>query len=511
MEREIKKIVDRVLFEEINKAGLRIKNRIFENQGETCECGGMMYEGECMECGNMYEGDITELGGMDDGHPRFGNKNLSRMSRKDKEDLMGDRDYEESFDELDNILKGSSKEDDIDYGNTKYGLGDDDDEEYKDRSMYDPYYGDDDEEEYYPELRMPRDMPSYKTKYRHSVDEGENGPAYRGAKGYDDSSDSYTDGKESGFEEIGEEVCEECGDTYESELEEKLYGNQSRIDRNKNGRIDKEDFKMLRGRKYETKEGAKPDFLDLDDDGDKKEPMKSAAKQAKGKKVEETYYRIENFGTTLFTENEMVDMIEKIIKENTKYEKGKVSTSNVLKSSLNRSGKDENDYIKSVTKKMKEYLKDGSKGDYEMNPKHFPKGNGELEEMDKMAFSLTDDNEDFNYEIAGLNIPVPDAIEFNDERMNKYYEGSSETGNAPGGNALESDANSRFNKMRKKQTLDKLKKQSYNKAPQPVFNEKSGQEKGEGIKIKLESTEDKKVLSDISKMKNLIGYNQKTQ
>jgi hypothetical protein len=420
MEREIKKIVDRVLFEEINKAGLRIKNRIFENQGETCECGGMMYEGECMECGNMYEGDITELGGMDDGHPRFGNKNLSRMSRKAKEDLMGDRDYEESFDELDDILKGSSKdeEDDID------------------------------------------------------------------------------------FVEL---------DLDEAELEEKLFGGQHKIDKNKNGRIDREDFKMLRGRKYETKEGAKPDFLDLDDDGDKKEPMKTAAKQAKGKKVEETYYRIENFGTTLFTENEMVDMIEKIIKENTKYEKGKVSTSNVLKSSLNRSGKDENDYIKSVTKKMKEYLKDGSKGDYEMNPKHFPKGNGELEEMEKMAFSLTDDNEDFNYEIAGLNIPVPDAIEFNDERMNKYYEGSSETGNAPGGNALESDANSRFNKMRKKQTLDKLKKQSYNKAPQPVFNEKSGQEKGEGIKIKLESTEDKKVISEISKMKNLIGYNQKTQ
>jgi hypothetical protein len=420
MEREIKKIVDRVLFEEINKAGLRIKNRIFENQGETCECGGMMYEGECMECGNMYEGDITELGGMDDGHPRFGNKNLSRMSRKAKEDLMGDRDYEESFDELDDILKGSSKDDEDDFD----------------------------------------------------------------------------------FVEL---------DLDEAELEEKLFGGQHKIDKNKNGRIDRGDFAMLRAKKSETKEGAKPDFLDLDDDGDKKEPMKTAAKQSKGKKVEETYYRIENFGSTLFTENEMVDMIEKIIKENTKYEKGKVSTSNVLKSSLNRSGKDENDYIKSVTKKMKEYLKDGSKGDYEMNPKHFPKGNGELEEMEKMAFSLTDDNEDFNYEIAGLNIPVPDAIEFNDERMNKYYEGSSETGNAPGGNALESDANSRFNKMRKKQTLDKLKKQSYNKAPQPVFNEKSGQEKGEGIKIKLESTEDKKVLSEISKMKNLIGYNQKTQ
>jgi hypothetical protein len=426
MEREIKKIVDRVLSEQINKTTSRIKNRIFENQGETCECGGMMYEGECMECGNMYEGDIQELGGMDDGHPRFGNKNLSRLSRKEKEDLMGDRDYEESFDELDDIMKG---------------------------------------------LRSKR-------------------------KRNDDEDDEID------FVEL---------DLDEAELEEKLFGKQHKLDKNKNGRIDREDFKMLRSRKHETKEGAKPDFLDLDDDGDKKEPMKSAAKQTKGKKVEETYYRIENFGTTLFTENEMVDMIEKIIKENTKYEKGKVSTSNVLKSSLNRSGKEESDYIKSVTKKMKEYLKDGSKGDYEMNPKHFPKGNGELEEMEKMAFSLTDKNEDFNYEIAGLNIPVPDAIEFNDERMDKYYEGSSETGNAPGGNALESDANSRFNKMRKNQTLDKLKKQSYNKASQPVFNEKSGQEKGEGVKIKLESTEDKKVLSEISKMKNLIGYNQKTQ
>jgi hypothetical protein len=413
MEREIKKIVDRVLSEEINITSNRIKNRIFENKEMCSECGGNMYEGECMECGTMYEGDITELGGMDDGHPSMGNIRLS--------------DY--SFEELDDILKGKS---------TKKG--------------------------------------------RHHSEE--------------DDEDEFD------FVEL---------DLDEAELEEKLFGKQHKIDKNENGRIDREDFTMLRAKKSETKEGAKPDFLDLDNDGDKKEPMKSAAKQDKGKKVEETYYRIQNFGSTLFTENEMVDMIEKIIKENTKYEKGKVSTSNVLKSSLNKSGKEESDYIKSVTKKMKEYLKDGSKGDYEMNPKHFPKGNGELEEMEKMAFQLTDDNEDFNYEIAGLNIPVPDAIDFNDERMNKYYEGSSETGNAPGGNALESDANSRFNKMRKKQTLDKLKKQSYNKAPQPVFNEKSGQEKGEGIKIKLESTEDKKVLSEITKMKNLIGYNQKTQ
>jgi hypothetical protein len=112
-----------------------------EEKSMCNECGGMMTEGECSECGYTNE-ELIELGGMDDGHPRFGNKNLSKMSKREKDMLMGDRDYEDSF------------EDDIDYGNTKYGLGDDDDEE-----------------EYYPELRIPSDMPSHKTKYRYSDDE----------------------------------------------------------------------------------------------------------------------------------------------------------------------------------------------------------------------------------------------------------------------------------------------------------------------------------------------------
>jgi len=236
----------------------------------------------------------------------------------------------------------------------------------------------------------------------------------------------------------------------------------------------------------------------------------------KKNKVDETKYRIVSNGqSAIFTENEVIDIIENIVNEekvksnikNQTVPKGYTEYERVHKEDK----REEDKYFKDLAKKMKEYLKNGSKGKYEMNPKHFPVGNGELEEIEKMAFSLTDDNEDFNYQIAGLQIPVPDAIEFNDERMDKYYEGSSETGNAPGGNALESKANSRFNKFRKNQTLDKLKKQAYNKSPQPVFNEKSGQEKGEGIKIKLESIEDKKVISEIEIMRNLIGYNQKTQ
>ena len=41
----------------------------------------------------------------------------------------------------------------------------------------------------------------------------------------------------------------------------------------------------------ELEEGAKPDFLDLDKDGDKEEPMKKAAEDAKEDKVDEETIR----------------------------------------------------------------------------------------------------------------------------------------------------------------------------------------------------------------------------
>lgn len=57
-------------------------------------------------------------------------------------------------------------------------------------------------------------------------------------------------------------------------VKEALHPNQKKLDKNKNGKLDADDFKKLRG------EGAKPDFLDIDKGGNKKEPMKQAAKQA---------------------------------------------------------------------------------------------------------------------------------------------------------------------------------------------------------------------------------------
>jgi hypothetical protein len=316
-------------------------------------------------------------------------------------------------------------------------------------------------------------------------------------------------------------------------ITEALKGRQKKLDKNRNNKIDSEDFKLLRKDK-KSKDGNSMKFTQRygmeEQETEEGNAFSGALSKAKkdgkdsfevdGKKypVKESYR---------LTESEMVSMIEKIVleqknkkvkdpaeKNNIKGIGGSPRGLEVYKKAHNGSGKENDEYIKSVAKKMKDYLKDGSKGDYEMNPKIFPVGNGELEKMDKKAFQMTDDLEDFNYEIAGLNLPTPDAIEFNEDWMEKLYKGDSKTGNAPGGNALESKANDRFDKLRKKNTLKKLKDQSYNRVSQPVYNEKSGTDKGKGLNIKLESIEDKKtkqINEEFERMKSLIGYNQKTQ
>jgi hypothetical protein len=61
--------------------------------------------------------------------------------------------------------------------------------------------------------------------------------------------------------------------------------------------------------------------------------------------------------------------------------------------------------------------------------------------------------------------------------------------------------------------LAKLKQKAYNKAPQPVISDNGGSKSNKANKImmNLESTESKKVLTDVDKMKSLMGYTKNTQ
>jgi hypothetical protein len=241
------------------------------------------------------------------------------------------------------------------------------------------------------------------------------------------------------------------------------------------------------------------------------------------------------------TEDEMISLIERIVREQ-KENSGKnpVKMDNNLKGQPKPPGvtnteralkgsKDENEkYYKEVTKKMKEYLKDGSLGDYEMNPKHFPAGNGELGEMKKKAYIPSDAVKDYvdNLTAAGQENLVYDEIHPNEEWVSKNIEGSSTTGNNPEwANSVETPTNKKRNQIRKNNLLGAIKKQAYHKADQPIVYDKSGDEidgrhanlnfkKANKVMSQLESTEDKKskvINEEMEKMKNLIGYSRKTQ
>jgi len=253
--------------------------------------------------------------------------------------------------------------------------------------------------------------------------------------------------------DMKEGMCSECGYN-EGEVQEKLIGKQSKLDKNENGKLDSEDFRLLR--KSKRKNIGEKDVEEgnaftgaLAKAREKGEENFKVGK--KTFKVDESVYRVDIDGEKyLFNESEMIDVIENIVLEEKKKKKKTKSIDPIklTKDNISKSGKENEDYINSVIKKMKDYLKDGSKGDYNMNPKDFPRG-----------------------------------------------------------------TNEKRNKIRKDNLLSKLKRKAYNKSAQPVINDKTGNEtdKASKIMMNLESKEEKKVVNDIEKMKNLMEYYKKTQ
>ena len=234
--------------------------------------------------------------------------------------------------------------------------------------------------------------------------------------------------------------------------------------------------------------------------------MKKAAKDAKNKKGKKESVKL--------SESELIDLIESIVKEDMKGAKHRGMSE--YEKAHKGSGKESDDYIKSVTKKMSDYLKDGSKGDYDMNPKMFPKGNGEIEKMNTKKYTMSKDGEEFvdDFLRPGMEVLEYDEIEPNEEWMKGNIEGSSKTGNnSEWANAEETGLGEKINKKRKENKFAKLRRQAYNKAPQPIVSDKPGEETGKGINIKLESTDKQtKVLNEeFTKIQHLMGYSRKTQ
>ena len=337
--------------------------------------------------------------------------------------------------------------------------------------------------------------------------------------------DDMTDITSGEFDYVAERECMEgdCGETTEE-----LHGNQDKIDVAKpKGKITKADFDKLRSMKKEDSEmeegnaftgalaKAKKEGDDTFKVGDEEYNVKN----------ESYFYSVEFEGEEItLSENELITMIEEIVLEEKKTNlkssggraKGTVEYDRVHKKDedINKKANEES------FKKMREYVKAGSKGNFEENPKQFPKGNGELAKMDKKAYKASDAVDEYVENFAyggGMADLYTDEIGYNEDWLEKTIEGSAMTGNSPEyANAVDTGYGKKINKRRKEGLYNKEKRQgSYNRVKQPVDvageNTKSGK-LNKMFKNLGESEENKEILSEeMQRMKEMIGYNKKSQ
>jgi hypothetical protein len=247
------------------------------------------------------------------------------------------------------------------------------------------------------------------------------------------------------------------------------------------------------------------------------------------------------------TEDELIDMIEKIVLE--QKVKDSAEGANISKKSpvglkktedvLGKNKKENDDYAKEVVEKMKDYMKDmvsGGKG-YDANPEDFPQSNYDMEKDHKeKKYHPSDAVEEYIEAFAypGMTNLVYDEIKPDDEMIEKQIKGDSKNGNAitgKDGNALgnvskrSGEVGERFKKNFDENLYGAEQQNvSYKRQSQPVDiagekKESGGLKKNSTAKTQkimnqLESAEDKKsrvISEEMVKMKNLIGYNRKTQ
>jgi hypothetical protein len=258
----------------------------------------------------------------------------------------------------------------------------------------------------------------------------------------------------------------------------------------------------------------------------------------------------ESTNTLSLTENELIDMIENIVKEQIVKDPSEKNNFSVKEpqglkktmKALDGSKKENDDYAKEVVKKMKDYMKDMymGGGSYEANPDDFPQSNYDMEkEHNEMKYHPSEAVEEYIEAFAypGMTNLVYDEIKPDDEMIEKQIKGDSKNGNAVTGKDGKALGNV---SKRSEKTGARFKKNfeenlygaeqmevSYNRQPQPVDVAGSKKQAGslksikstskgkaEKIMSQLESVESKttKIINeDLQKMKDLISYNRKTQ
>jgi len=257
----------------------------------------------------------------------------------------------------------------------------------------------------------------------------------------------------------------------------------------------------------------------------------------------------ENKNTLSLTENELIDMIENIVKEQIVKDSAEKNNFGVTKpqglkkteKAQGESKKENDDYASEVVKKMKDYMKDMfmGGGKYDENPDDFPQSNYQMDKDSKiMKYNPSEAVDEYIEAFAypGMTNLVYDEIKPDDEMIGKQIKGDSKNGNAVTGKDGKALGNV---SKRSEKTGERFKKNfddnlygaeqmnvSYKRQSQPVDiagekkesgnlnSKKTSTQKAQKIMNQLESVESKatKIINeDLEKMRNLISYNRKTQ
>ena len=314
------------------------------------------------------------------------------------------------------------------------------------------------------------------------------------------------------LDEMGEELEEKENTNMENQepIDEKLVGKQKNIDKNDNGKIDAEDFKLLNkeeeecnecGDVSENEEDFGPDFDNLPEDGDSsEEEINESAEMCSecGGEMKEgvcnecsTGMKTESKKKVLrLTESEMLLMINRIVKES-------VPGLEVTKRAQTQSKKDNESHATEVASKIKK----ATSFDGNDNPE-FPKQIGKGE---KVARKNTPEQEDEIADNRGggledLSYDMEPSQQFKD-RLKKSLEGHATTGNSQDyANVIKSDLGKNIAKKVERKHKQKEDMVMYNKDVAPTSVVKESEDISKNV-----------LLEEIEKMKKMASYDKKTQ
>jgi hypothetical protein len=288
-------------------------------------------------------------------------------------------------------------------------------------------------------------------------------------------------------------------DGKEFDVEEELIGGQKKLDKNDNGKIDGEDFKILKGQKQDTKE--EEEECDECGSGYMEEEINEMSQTCNecGGMMNEEGMCTECSGTMMeskkkvlrLTESQLVELIGKMVNE------AAVPGLETQKKVRSASGSQNDANLNDVKKKIKNQLEipGGS------NPE-FPESNKKGE---KVVVNNDENEDEFVSNFRGgtlldLDYDSEPSEEFK-ARLKKSLDGDATMGNShDAGNVIPTNTGKKLADRAKKKEEEQEKSPMYKKDPAPTkeVNE------SEVLITNL-------INEDIEKMKKILGYNKKTQ